>query len=464
MHPALVRKVLYPAYRALKRDKVLAYLEDMRRVQVLEPEEIRKYQWEKVRKILAYAAREVPYYRDMFGRLGLGPEDITAEADLRKLPVVRKSDIMADPEAFISEAYPRRHLTPDATSGSTGESFYFRLGRESRQAISANTIRMNEWLNIGIGDKIALLWGSAFEMARARKLGNALKIWLSNQTILSLYRMDETSLDDYVKRLKRFKPDLMAGYPSATTHFAQAVMNSGVTPFRPKAIVLSGETLYDWQRKTVEEAFGTPVYNHYGCREFGAIARECKESDGLHIACERMLLEVVPSDVAGTDDDVGELLITDLDSFGMPFIRYAIEDLGSITWEKCGCGLGLPRLKTAIGRTFDVVRAPNGNALGGTFWTILLKTKKGIDRFQVIQEELDKITVAIIPNQEFSDETRRYILDKIREACGPDMRVRFELKPELESTPAGKHRFVISRLGARPGGEPGTPGPEGAAT
>lgn len=448
MHPTLVRRILYPAYRALKRDEVLAYLADMRRVQVMEPEEIRKYQWEKLAKLLAYACEHVPYYRDMFARLGAGPEDIRCETDFKRLPVLRKRDLMADPEAFIPDDYPKKHLTPDSTGGSTGENLCFRVGREARQAGSANTIRMNEWIDIGIGDKTALLWGTAFDVEKTRRLSNSLRNWLSNQMLLSAYRMDESSVDAYAERLRKFKPDLMAGYPSAMAHFAQSVVEAGVGVSRPKAVVLSGETLYEWQREIIEKAFGTLAYNHYGCREFGAVARECKARDGLHIACERVMLEVVPSELAGNEGDTGEILVTDLDNFGMPFIRYAIEDMGSLTWERCGCGLGLPRLKRTIGRTFDVVKAPNGNVLGGTFWTILLRKKKGVERFQVIQEEPGKITVAITPTAEFSDETRRYILEKVRDACGLEMRVRFELKPVLESTPAGKHRFVISRLRA----------------
>jgi phenylacetate-CoA ligase len=150
---------------------------------------------------------------------------------------------------------------------------------------------------------------------------------------------------------------------------------------------------------------------------------------------------------SASGEDMSELLVTDLDNFGMPFIRYAIEDMGTITWEKCECGLGLPRLEKAIGRTFDVVRAPNGNFLGGTFWTILLRKMKGIERFQVVQDRIDELTIGIIPTDEFTNETRKYVTDKIHEACGSEMRVRFELKPELELTPTSKHRFVISRIG-----------------
>jgi phenylacetate-CoA ligase len=447
VNPTLVRKALYPLYRALRRDDVLWHLAEMRRVQVMDGEQIREYQWRKLKKLLDYAHGHVPYYRDLFARLGAHPQDIKTGKDFERLPVLRKRDITENPQALIPEDYPKRHLRPDSTGGSTGENLYFYVGREAEDARKANDVRMNEWNDIQIGEKMALLWGTAFDVEKSRRLANALRSWLSNRLLLSAYRMDEHSLGDYVKRLKRFRPDVMVGYPSAMAHFSQSIIGAGVDALRPRAVILSGETLYDWQREVIEKAFGAKVYNHYGCREFGAMARECRLRDGLHICCERVLFETVRASAGGGGDDGGsELLVTDLDSYGMPFIRYAIKDMGAITWDRCECGLGLPRLTRTIGRTFDVVRAPNGNYLGGTFWTILLRKKKGIHRFQVIQQKLDEITIAIIPTGDFSDETRRYILDKVREACGPDMRVRFELKPNLETTPTGKHRFVISRL------------------
>jgi phenylacetate-CoA ligase len=446
MHPALVRRVLYPAYRALKHDRVLWYLEEMRRVQAADPEQIRDYAWNKLHKMLEYAYRHVPYYRNLFERLGTAPEEIKTEADLAKLPVLRKGDIQADPESFIPDDYPVGDLSRDSTGGSTGENLYFNVGREAREAASANAVRMNEWIGIDIGDKVAYLWGTPIDLERSRRWAIALKIWFSNQMILSAYRMDESSLEEYVKRLRRFKPDLLASYPSALTYFARAIEEAGLKVPRPRAVLLSGETLYQWQREAITNALRARAYNHYGCREFGPIARECNAGQGLHIAIDRVFVEVMPSELAGDGDDTGELVITDLDNRGMPFIRYGIEDLGSITWERCDCGLNLPRLRSAIGRTFDVIRAPNGNALGGTFWTILLRQRKGIERFQVIQEELDHITIGITPSTEFSDESRDFILKKVREACGPDWRGRFELKPTLASTPSGKHRFVISKL------------------
>jgi phenylacetate-CoA ligase len=449
MNKYLIRKILYPAYRAAKRDGVLDYLDEMRRVERLEPDQIRQFQWKKLKALLEYSARHVPYYRVVFKHLGAEPGDIKTQKDLESFPVLRKDDIRANSEALISEVYPRRQLNPDSTGGSTGKNLYFFVGKEANEARRANDIRQDEWIDIELGDKIALLWGTAFDMERAKKLTNAIRSYLSNTLLLSAYRMDQDSVGYYVRKLRRFKPDMVVGYPSALSHFSASLIASGETRIRPRAVVLSGETLYDHQREVIEEAFQTETYNHYGCREFGGIARECKQRKGLHIAAERVLLEENPVTVSTAGERVTELLVTDLDSFGMPFIRYAIEDIGTITWDKCTCGLGLPRLETAVGRTFDVVRGPNGNFLGGTFWTILLRKKQGIERWQVIQEKLDEITIAFIPTEDFSDEIRQYVIGKVREACGDEMRVRFELKPSLDSTPTGKHRFVISKIGLR---------------
>ncbi len=449
MNRFFIRKLLYPAYRAIKRDGVLDYLAEMHRVEKLEPEQVREFQWKKFKELLEYSAKHVPYYRDVFKRLGAEPGDIKTEKDLQSFPVLRKDDIRENPDALISEIYPRSQLDPDSTGGSTGKNLYFFVGKEASEARRANNIRTNRWLDVDIGDKMALLWGSAFDEDRSRKIKNVLKRYFSNTMLLSAYRMDEDSVHDYARRLQRFGPDMMLGYPSALAHFSASLIEAGIDGIRPRPVVLSGETFYDWQREVIEKAFHIKAYNHYGCREFGAIARECKLRDGLHICAERVLLEELPVTDSTSGDTFTELLVTDLDSFGMPFIRYAIEDMGTITWEKCSCGLGLPRLETTIGRTFDVVRAPNGNFLGGTFWTILLRKKQGIERWQVIQEKLDEITIAFIPTDDFSDEIRQYVIGKVREACGEEMRVRFELKPSLDSTPTGKHRFVISKIGLK---------------
>jgi phenylacetate-CoA ligase len=447
VHPAIIRTLLYPVYRALKRDQVLRYLADMREVQTMEQDRIREYQWDKLHRLLTYAYQHVPYYREVFKRLGAEAGDFHCPEDLRSLPLLTKQDIRANSKALISEIYPRTALRADSTGGSTGEKLNFHVGREMAEACRANLVRMNEWIGINLGDRMAVLWGTPFDVSGSRRLLNAMKNWFSNTLLLSAYRMDKRTLDSYLERLGKFRPHLLVGYPSALAHFSQAVIDTGRKPVHPKAVLVSGETLYDWQRQVIERAFSAKVYNHYGSREFGGLARECRLRHGMHLACERVFVETVAVNGNRGGDPVTELVISDLDNYGMPFIRYAIEDMGRVTWERCECGLRLPRLESAVGRTFDIVRSPNGNNLGGTFWTILLRKVEGVQRFQVIQERLDGLTIKIVPENGFSGRERDYITQKVHEACGEEMKVNYEIVDAIPMTEAGKHRFVISKIG-----------------
>lgn len=443
----LIRHMIYPFYRRVKRDHVLDYLHQMRIMQERDPEEIRRFQFDKLKSLLRYAAAHVPYYRKLFRDLGIDPEDFRELDDIKAIPPLHKSDINRCRRDFLSEVYPQHLLEPDSTGGSTGEILYFFVDRSSSEARRANNVRMDEWIGISVGDRTALLWGVQFGSSLRQRVKNGFRDWISNRMLLSAYRMDPRTVDYYLKRLRKFKPDLLIGYPSALTHFCESIMGLD-HGLKPKAILSSGETLYDWQRETIEKALGAPVYNHYGCREFGGIARECVVRDGLHVACERVLVEI--EEKGRNTEGIGEILITDLDNKAMPFIRYAIGDLGKMTWQECQCGLKLPRLESTIGREFDVVFAPNGNCLGGTFWTILLRKKGGVKRFQVVQEALDQITIIVAPTEGFSEEVKRYVINEIRKACGELMKVNFEIKENIEMTPAGKHRFVISKLGRHP--------------
>jgi phenylacetate-CoA ligase len=267
--------------------------------------------------------------------------------------------------------------------------------------------------------------------------------------------MDDDHLRDYAAQLRRYRPHLLEGFPSALSHFAGFILDHGIQVPSPAATVVSGETLYTWQRELIKRAFGSAVYNHYGCREFGALARECKAGRGLHVACERILLEEVEVGKSPDGEPLRELLITDLDNIGMPFIRYAIEDVGALDWETCECGLTLPRLTSAIGRTFDVVRAPNGNVIAGTYWTILLKEAGGIRSFRLVQDRVERLRIMVIPDEGFSEATKVYVVDKVKALCGEAIQVEFEVVDSLESLPGGKHRFVVSKVGPAGNGSAG---------
>jgi phenylacetate-CoA ligase len=158
-------------------------------------------------------------------------------------------------------------------------------------------------------------------------------------------------------------------------------------------------------------------------------------------------LEILKNDgLPAGQGEIGEMVITDLDNYGFPFIRYKIGDMAVPSEKICSCGRGLPLLEKLQGRSFDIVTAPKGNRIAGTFWTLALRSVPGVNNFQVEQILLDKLTVRIVPGKDYSQASEKKIIELIQEKCGREMDINITCVDEIPLTKSGKLRFVISRI------------------
>ena len=206
--------------------------------------------------------------------------------------------------------------------------------------------------------------------------------------------------------------------------------------------------MYEHDREFLTKVFGVPVYNRYGCREVGDIANEVPDADGLVVNSDRLFVEVLNEHGEPCEpEEQGEVVVTDLENYGMPLIRYRVGD--SARWgpetAKGADKYPFPMFESVDGRTLDVVRAPNGNRIGGTYWTILLRNRPGIEKFQVIQDTLDAIRVLYV-GEEGATPDFEYYRREIVNKCGSELRVRFEETEQFEQAPGTKFRLVLSKV------------------
>jgi phenylacetate-CoA ligase len=431
--------VLYPAYHAVKRDPVMAHIAEMDRNQWLGATQLRALQEEKLDRLLRHATQHVPYYRELSPRA------------LQDLPPLTKATIRRESKRLVAQNVPPGELHASRTSGSTGEALYFYTDEKSLDCRKASVVRNKSWTGLRRGDRELLLWGSPIDAARAAQIRGRLHSWLARTRLLSAYNLSRQELGKCLRTIASFRPRLITAYPSVLEELAREYLRGGYPPLGVPAFLTSAETLYPHQRQLFEATFGAPVFNRYGCREVGDIAQECALHDGLHINSDRVLVEVVREDLTPCEPgELGNVLVTDLDNFGMPFIRYAIGDQAAFVPADapCGCGRGLPRLATVAGRAFDVIRFPNGGAVGGTYWTILMKTRPGIDRFQVVQEQLDEITVRYVADAPLPRETADFLRSEIAKRAGDAFRVSFDHVTEIAVGAGGKQRIVLSEIKA----------------
>jgi phenylacetate-CoA ligase len=266
---------------------------------------------------------------------------------------------------------------------------------------------------------------------------------------LSAYKLSDDDMAGYASLIRGRRVALIVGYPSVMEEFGRFCARKRLIFPHLKAIICSAETLYEEQKRAVQEFLGVPVFNRYGSREVGDMAQERPGSTGLVVNSDRVYLEVVRED--GTPCETGEtgdVIVTDLDNFGMPFIRYRIGDRAAWSPEVSD---GFPVLLGVDGRSLDVVRTPDGRRIGGTFWTIVLREKPGMEKFQVVQRSIEGVEIRYVRSDREPDWD--WIRARIREHCGPGLDVRFEPVDAILPGAGGKHRVVISECS---GGSVGT--------
>ena len=449
LYSPLVRGVIYPIYRGLRGDRILSTLEELERNQWLSPERIEEMQWRRLENLLSQIEIHVPYYRDLFQRAGVKPHDIQSPADFRRLPLLTRENIRDAGNLMISKD-PMQRGEVSCTVGPTGEPLRFYVDASAGQIRRANTMRGYRRAGIDVGDRQAFLWGMRLDIPPRERLVNALKNYFLNQRYLSTFDMSDETMLRYAAQLRTFQPRLITACPSALALLASFLMRRGVADIRPHAIVSSGEQLHDEERTIIEEAFGCRVFNRYGSGEFGDIAHECPEHTGLHVMSDLVYVEVLAeTGEPVAEGEIGELVVTDLLNYCMPFVRYRTGDLAMPVARLCPCGSAFPLLERVEGRSFDTIVTPDGRRVGGFFWTWLSRAVPGIRKFQIEQRELGGIVFRFVTDSGWSDGNERELERRIKKTCGEGFRVTFEKVEGIPLTPSRRSKFIISSTGGR---------------
>jgi len=144
-------------------------------------------------------------------------------------------------------------------------------------------------------------------------------------------------------------------------------------------------------------------------------------------------------------------VVTTLFNGVMPLIRYRTGDVvcpGNYGEQPCACGLPFPRIENVQGRTFDLVRGRSGEMVTGTFWTLLLRSRPGVEQFQVFQPDYEQLEIRLVVNPEYErPTTEKYFRGRIAEQFVEAPLVDFSYPGKIHPLKSGKHRFVISEVG-----------------
>lgn len=431
--------------------RILTRLEELNRTQWLERDELLALQRDKLQRLVEYAYQYVPYYRRTFDQAGFHPDDLRQDLTaLRKLPILTKDIIRENFDQMLTtEPQRQRRMSKLSTSGSTGHPLIFMRDHNCRDYVTAGILHHLGCAGWEIGQPQALIWGASPDISLWKSLRTRLADWVLNSFSTNAVVLTEETMVAFADRVRRRRPRVLTGYASSLHHFAQFVRQSPYQDITFDGIFSTAQLLLPSVRQFIEETFQCKMFNRYATLELGDIACECEAHTGLHVSVENNYVEILCDGRPAEPGEVGDIIVTNLNNWGMPFIHYSIGDVGD--WydgEDCPCGRAAPMLQALEGRIVATFKTRDGRTVWAGFAGAAYRcmTHPAIKQFQVVQKSLDKMIVRLVPDGEVPQSTLDEIVRTTQTIFGDNVVVAFEFMDEIPTLPSGKHQYAMSEL------------------
>ena len=402
--------------------------------------QLRTLQWKLLSKLLDHCFENVPYYRQLFAKLGLHRSDLTSVEDLSRIPVLSNDVLLEQHKDFKADNFKRFRSHEVYTSGTTGTPMCVYWDRDSNVLEFTCQWRQFSWTGYRIGE--------SFLDIRSRTFGvpNGF-IWNRKCRGLEVSsdNIDLSNIEKYAKLLRKFRIKLWRGYPSSIYLLCSLLDQAGIKDVKPKYVVPCAESLMGYQRDFIESWAGIVVCDNYGLKQHNALICQCPEG-GYHIASEYGIIEIINDDgLPVQPGQEGRIIATGLHNKAFPLLRYDTGDYAVRSDGKCSCGRTLPLVESIIGRADDRILNAKGKWVSGLQF-IFLPFVQEIHTAQLVQKQRKTIDVYIIPAKDYSNQTKIRLNNEFKKKLGESMKIRIQPVQEIPFRSSGKFKFVVNKL------------------
>ncbi|MDG5467421.1 hypothetical protein P9J64_03710 [Deltaproteobacteria bacterium IMCC39524] len=386
-------------------------------------------------------------YGDIIKRVGIPKNtNFDIEKYISNFPILQKSEIQEKFDSLLNTKAKRVYM--NSSGGSTGipvniwqdENYYM----QSR-ATKFVSDRMQGWYQ---GCREVRLWGAPKDFSLIKGPRAQFRMWLKNLTWLDSFDMGENEMTEMVETINKIKPEVIIAYASSIYILAKFIKENNLNiKTRLRGIISSAEILFPHMRDEIESVFNANVLNRYGSREVGCIATECQKKNGLHLHMYDHIVEVVDDQNRQVFDEEGRILVTSLNNYAMPIIRYEIGDLGVFSEGHCECGIQGYLLDKIVGRSSDSIKTATGRIIHGEYFTHIFYGMKGVKSFQFVQESLEYFSVNLVCGPEFDKHNEKKIIKECLEVLDSSSSIIINYLDKIETNRvSGKYRYTISKL------------------
>jgi phenylacetate-CoA ligase len=364
----------------------------------------------------------------------LRPEEIRCAEDLARLPVLTKDIVRKNTPQLMAKNISQMAVSWTKTGGTTGEPMQVCKDIECRAWGSMCFERGLEWGGKKVDDRAISLTSSD----RRNRVGTILR----RDLFIPAFELGADNVLSYFDKVRRSKSRFIIGYPSALYRLARFAeeLNQEIDL---AAVFPTGELMLPEWEEVIRKTFRCLVLPYYGCGEVNSLGFSVPGSNSYLIPEEHSLIEVMQMDGTTQLYGDGRFLITDLDNYAMPIIRYANGDAGQ-TASPNG-HFQFSRIARLDGRYNSLLMTDKGDLISGMAGTYIFRqTSSLVQSYRVIQEEPLRLVIKVVPNDDLSKEDERLIVGLFTKYLGDKMKITIEKVSTLPIPPSGKSVFVIN--------------------
>jgi phenylacetate-CoA ligase len=409
----------------------------------MKKEELKRLQKRKLKALLRHAYENVPYYHRILRNSGFRPANFNSLDDMQRIPILKRSSLGLKPEEMLAQNLGKRQIVVCATSGTTATPLRFYQRKTEVPWHVAAELRGYGWAGYRPGDKCVHVRRVRPGCVLNRPVERLRRLTLRSK-LLNTLNLSEKTLASFTSTLQKFQPDYVLGAAGSTNILATFLLQNGTRNMHLRGVFTYGQMLFPHYRRTIEKAFNCKVFDCYASTEVPQIASQCGNHEGHHVTEESVLVEIEKDGEAAAPGEEGKVLITSLNGYATPFIRYDVGDTGRMLRDECSCSRKLS-LFSPTGRDFEYFVHSDGTF---TFFRDARTVFEDlpIKDFQIVQQSYDEIVIKIIPTQGYKQVHTDFILKSINMRIADIANVRVELVDSLPFTGFGKIRHFSSKI------------------
>lgn len=364
----------------------------------------------KLRSVLHNAYEHVPFYRTLWREAGVSPDDLRSLEDLSRWPIITRQQLKRAGEEALTGGKKSPDTLTIRTSGSTGDVLEVKLTPAEHRTRLLIEFRTLLAMGFRPRDKLAIVGP-----AHGREPHWHERLGLFRTEILTM----DLTIEEQIAELRRIQPTILWAYPDCLRSLLQLSNDRLSQVIRPRIVITSAAVLPEGVGTRLREDLGCEFYNSYASMETGRLAAECPAHQGLHVNADHVMVECTHENGLN-EQGRGVVIVTALNAFQMPLIRYRLGDLTRPLDGSCPCGCEFPRIEAPVGRADDVLVLPSGRRLGAWQLVVITRGFEELDRFRFLQHARDRLELQAVVPGEWSagrqDELRRQLLHQIEES------------------------------------------------